>query len=431
MKSFLRMAPLAILIGLVVPAMHPTIASASPVDQARQRVEEVVDELERLEEQTLQISEDYVEALDAQSTLADEITALEADIAAKEAELGVLRSDLGEMAIRSFVGTGGTPLGPLFEDSADINDVLHRDELARVALSAGDVTTDELDAFVADLEADRTEVEAKRREAEQLAVSLVAAQEETEALKVRYQEARVQAEAELGQAIQEEEERRAAAALAALQAQIAAQEAENAAAAAAASSNASNTNSGTSSSGNSSSNSSGSGGGNAATPASSSSSGNGNSSNGSSGSGSSAPAAAPAPAAPPAAAPAPAPAPSPPPVSSLASVAVSAAMGQQGVPYRYATSSPGVNFDCSGLTKYAWGRAGVSLPHQSRMQYASTPHVSKDAARPGDLIFYYSPISHVGIYIGGGQMVHAPATGDVVKVTTVSWGKVTGVGRPG
>jgi cell wall-associated NlpC family hydrolase len=53
------------------------------------------------------------------------------------------------------------------------------------------------------------------------------------------------------------------------------------------------------------------------------------------------------------------------------------------------------------------------------------------AAQPGDLIFYYSPISHVGIYAGGGQLVHAPNSGTVVKVAGVSWGKVTAVGRPG
>lgn len=120
-----------------------------------------------------------------------------------------------------------------------------------------------------------------------------------------------------------------------------------------------------------------------------------------------------------------------PPPSSRAGVAVNAALGQQGVPYRYATSSPGVAFDCSGLTKYAWAQAGVYLPHQSRAQYASIPHVAKGSAQPGDLIFYYSPISHVGVYLGGGQFVHAPNTGSVVKVAGVNWGKVSGVGRPG
>jgi cell wall-associated NlpC family hydrolase len=106
-------------------------------------------------------------------------------------------------------------------------------------------------------------------------------------------------------------------------------------------------------------------------------------------------------------------------------------MSQLGVPYRYATSNPGVSFDCSGLTAYAWGKAGVGLPHQSGQQYASIPHVAKGAAQPGDLIFFYSPISHVSVYLGGGQQVHAPNTGSVVKVGSVNWGKVSGVGRPG
>ena len=98
-------------------------------------------------------------------------------------------------------------------------------------------------------------------------------------------------------------------------------------------------------------------------------------------------------------------------------------MSQQGVPYRFARRVPGVAFDCSGLTNYAWGQAGVDLPHQSAQQYASTPHVPKDQAQPGDLIFYYSPISHVGIYIGGGMMVHAPSTGNVVKVAAGQLGQ--------
>lgn len=118
-------------------------------------------------------------------------------------------------------------------------------------------------------------------------------------------------------------------------------------------------------------------------------------------------------------------------MSSLAGIAVNAALAQQGTPYRYATAVPGVGFDCSGLTSYAWGRAGVYLPHQSRSQYAATPRVSVSSAQPGDLIFFYSPISHVGIYLGGGQQIHAPNTGSVVSVASVNWGKVTGVGRPG
>jgi len=120
-----------------------------------------------------------------------------------------------------------------------------------------------------------------------------------------------------------------------------------------------------------------------------------------------------------------------PPVSGKAGIAVQAALSQLGVPYRFAAEDPGVAFDCSGLTKWAWGQAGVYLPHQSAAQYRATAHVPQSMAQPGDLIFYYSPIGHVGLYLGNGRMVHAPQTGDVVNITDVRWYKVVGVGRPG
>jgi len=411
-KHLLRVAPVALMVALVVPAMTPQVALANPVDQKRAEVESIVDELERLEERALAIGEDYVEAVDAKSTLDQEIIDLEAEIVGKEAELGKIRADLGDMAVRSYVGSGTTPLGPLFEDAADINDVLQRDELARVALSAGDVTTDELDAFVRELEGDRETLEDKVDQAEALATSLIDAQAETERLTGEYQQARIDAEAELGALIAEEEARRAAESLARLQAEIQAAQSADAG------------------SGNT-----GSGGGN--TDSGSTTESGGNTESGGDG-GSSTPAAqapapqAPAPQAPAAQEPAPqAPAPSAPPPSSRAGVAVNAALSQLGVPYKYATSNPGVSFDCSGLTAYAWGAAGVYLPRHSGTQKASIPSVDKGSAQPGDLLFYYSPISHVGIYLGGGQLVHAPNTGSVVNVATVNWGKVSYVGRPG
>ena len=88
-------------------------------------------------------------------------------------------------------------------------------------------------------------------------------------------------------------------------------------------------------------------------------------------------------------------------------------------------------FDCSGLTKWAWGEAGVSLPHQSRQQYASNPHVQRDDVAPGDLVFFYSPISHVGIYVGDGMMIDAPHTGAFVRLKAVNWNAVVGISRPG
>ena len=103
---------------------------------------------------------------------------------------------------------------------------------------------------------------------------------------------------------------------------------------------------------------------------------------------------------------------------------------------RSATPTSGVpsgpdSFDCSGFTMAAWAQAGVSLPHNSGAQMGSGTPVSTDALMPGDLVFYYSPVSHVGIYVGNGQIVHAgnPAIG----VTTAPLHQMPLVGavRPG
>ncbi len=104
--------------------------------------------------------------------------------------------------------------------------------------------------------------------------------------------------------------------------------------------------------------------------------------------------------------------------SSAAAIAVRYALAQLGKPYVYATSGP-KTFDCSGLTAAAWRAAGKSIPHQSRLQSHLGHRVSKSQLEPGDLVFYYSPIHHVAIYIGKGLVVSAPQTGDVVKIVPV------------
>ena len=96
------------------------------------------------------------------------------------------------------------------------------------------------------------------------------------------------------------------------------------------------------------------------------------------------------------------------------------ACAQLGDPYRWAGDGP-TTFDCSGLTLSAWRQAGVSLPHNAAMQAGYGTKVGKDALQPGDLVFFGSPIHHVGIYIGGGAMLHAPQTGDVVKIAPMRW----------
>jgi cell wall-associated NlpC family hydrolase len=104
--------------------------------------------------------------------------------------------------------------------------------------------------------------------------------------------------------------------------------------------------------------------------------------------------------------------------SQAAQIAVDTAMAQRGKPYVWAAEGPG-SFDCSGLMLYAYAAAGISLPHSSAMQSQMGTPVSRSELQPGDLVFFYSPVSHVGMYIGNGQMVHAPTFGDVVKVADV------------
>jgi cell wall-associated NlpC family hydrolase len=107
------------------------------------------------------------------------------------------------------------------------------------------------------------------------------------------------------------------------------------------------------------------------------------------------------------------------PVSGRAAKAVQVALAQRGKPYVWAATGPS-SFDCSGLMVYAWGAAGVNLPRTSQGQLSAGPHVTLANAQPGDLIIYYSGASHVGMYIGNGQMVHAPHSGSVVQVASAT-----------
>jgi cell wall-associated NlpC family hydrolase len=129
-------------------------------------------------------------------------------------------------------------------------------------------------------------------------------------------------------------------------------------------------------------------------------------------------------------------APAPPPSSIPAPnpdarLAIEAAYSVLGTPYQWGGASPETGFDCSGLTMWAWAHAGVSLPHSSAAQYAALPHVPREALQPGDLVFFYSPIHHVGLYIGGGRMIDAPHSGAVVAVRAVMWEHFVGAARPG
>jgi peptidoglycan DL-endopeptidase CwlO len=124
-----------------------------------------------------------------------------------------------------------------------------------------------------------------------------------------------------------------------------------------------------------------------------------------------------------------------PPPSATAAAAVKAALGQVGKPYRWGATGP-ASFDCSGLVRFAYAEAGLSLPRTSRQQWSAGRHLPVAALRPGDLVFWaHDPdrpatIHHVAMYVGQGLMVHAPHTGALVRVDALRASGYAGATRP-
>jgi peptidoglycan DL-endopeptidase CwlO len=108
-----------------------------------------------------------------------------------------------------------------------------------------------------------------------------------------------------------------------------------------------------------------------------------------------------------------------PPASSLGEQAVQIAMGELGVPYVWGGASPS-GFDCSGLTMWVYAQLGIHLDHYTGSQWNAGPHVAYSDLAPGDLVFFEPGIGHVGIYIGNNEFIHAPHTGTVVQISSLS-----------
>lgn len=114
--------------------------------------------------------------------------------------------------------------------------------------------------------------------------------------------------------------------------------------------------------------------------------------------------------------------------SSRAQAAVDAALSKVGSSYVWGTSGPNT-FDCSGLTSWAYRQVGISLTRSSRAQFSTGVKVAKSDLQPGDLVFYYSPVSHVGLYIGNGKIVHAANPRSGVKVVSLDSMSYSGARR--
>lgn len=354
-----RVVAVALTLGtLVAVAVSPLEVQAAPQaggggsgDQ-QQRVNAIIDELDRLGQQIDQLAETYAQAVNDQEDLVIEIAATEKRIKEKENELAVMQKDLKAVAMKSFVSGGmSNSLSSILSSTRGLTDSVSKKYLTSVALNAGAGNTDSLQALIDDIAKEKSALESQRKKAGRVADYAAKRWESATALETVYLQRQAEAERTLGTLLQSERQRRESAALAASQAEVARFKGAKYA--------------------------------NIAPP------------------------------------------------SSRAGVAVRAALSQLGVRYKFGAKSPGTAFDCSGLTSYAWGVAGVGIPRTSRYQYAGLTHIPTAAAQPGDLIFSYYPISHVGMYVGNGQMVSAPRTGDVVKISAVYWSRVVGVARPG
>jgi cell wall-associated NlpC family hydrolase len=420
----------------VLPVVLPTPAGADPISDQQAVVAKVTDQLEALSAKADELAEDYSVALDEQHQLDIKIADARQRVAEQQAAVDALRDQLAHVAVQAYMGAGTSGASPVFNSTADVTDSLARDQLSRVAESAGTATTDQYDEAVEALQHEQDALGTARDQASAKASQIQGAKQANDRQQAAYAKARDEAQAKLGDLVQQEEERRAresylkqqaaeeaAARQRAAEAQVAAEQQTQAAAAAqqaaaqqAAAQQAAAQQAAAAARAPG-----------ATTPATTPTTATTATTAGAT-TATTATTAAPANVR---AVEAPDPPPDVPAASSRAAIAVQAALSQVGVPYIAYKATPGVGFDCSGLTMWAWAQAGVSLPHQSRQQYGTVAHVPHGDAQPGDLLFFHSPISHVTIYLGNGQMVSAPHTGAAVRVSTVNWNTVVGVGRPG
>ena len=400
---------------------------ADPLGDQQQQIKQIAATLVSLNHRIEALSESYGAAQERKAELDTEIAATTASVADQQATYDALQGTLTDLAVNRFVGNNTSGLSPLFSSSALFSQAQQFDALTSVAIDAGSGTADDVQSIVRTLQADKNRLQRQQSEATALIATLAAQQAEGEQLIAEYTQRAADANAKYGELVQQEADRQAAAAAEKAAAALpppaitpsavtprAAVPRGGGASPPAATVDAPSTST-------------------AARPTSPVADEPSTSQPASPGT----PAPTPAPApttAPPNTTPpntTPVPTPDVPPPSGRAAMAVAAARSMLGVPYVAFQASPSRGFDCSGLTMWAWAQAGVSLPHQSGMQYASNPHVPKDQAQPGDLVFFYSPISHVGMYIGGGMMIDAPHTGALVRLVPVRWNRVVGVARPG
>lgn len=362
-------------------ALLPATVGAEPSspsqnsESLRDKAERIAAELDNLEGKASALDEDYNSAYIEVEELKAGLAETEAEVEAARKRFDTNQDQARDIAIEAFVGNDGSTSDVDVFSSADLDESSHRNVYLTVAhgdrtevLEETTAAREDLEATEARLADKKSEMDAKLADLEEAKGALTDTIEKQEALLSDVQ-------GDLAEAVEAERVARAEAQAAEARRQAAAAAESRSSASASVA---------------------------VATPSAPSTS-----------SSSSSTQSTPATTAPPA------PAYVPPATSNPAGAkAVSVAMAQRGKPYVWAGSGPN-SFDCSGLVKYAYAAAGIPLPHSSRSLRSMTQYISEAQLQPGDLVFGGNPVHHVGIYIGGGQMVHAPSSGDVVKVSGI------------
>ncbi|MEZ5371524.1 MAG: NlpC/P60 family protein [Microthrixaceae bacterium] len=394
----LAVASLAAVVVPVVPLAFGGTAGAQDSSDLAAEVKRIQSLREELGNRISVLDEEANQAKLKLADLEKRAETNQADVDSAKEEMNGANKDVRAYAVKTFTASPGTEM---MGGEVDPNSALVRRTLLQTARGNREEAVDQVRAARSDLatkqsylEDTSAEIEAEKAKADQ-------AREEIEATEATLAEEEAQVTGALKEALEREEAARQAAAEAEAERRQAEAEAEAKAEAEAAAAQRRTVQA--TGSTNTASAASGRSGASAAAPATTSAS-------GSSGSTAAAAPAAVAPAAP-QAAPAP---------SSGGSGAVSAALSMRGTPYRWGGESPSTGFDCSGLVVWAYRQAGRGgLPHSSRALVAMGRRISVGQLVPGDLVAYGSPVHHIGIYIGGGQYVHSPRTGDVVKTASI------------
>ena len=354
-------------LACLVPLVVTTPATGAPADTKRAEARRIAARVEQLGDKLSMLDEDYNEARIEVATLQEQVVGAEQAKADTAARYGKARTVARNRAVEAYMTGGGLARAARLIDG-DGQDVLLRNEYLSTAATQDAAAIDTLAAAREDLDTQTAVLAQRVADAEAAQRRVADRRKQTDAL-VRQQKALLsKVQGELAELVRQEEQARAAEAARRARAELSRQ-----------------------------------------------------------------PRATPAPAArarpsrgalgpPPAGTDAPAPSPG-------AAAAVSFAKSQLGKPYSYGASGPD-SYDCSGLTMTSWRQGGKSLPHSSRAQYSATARVALADIAPGDLVFYGSPIHHVGIYVGGGQMVDAPHSGAYVRYASIYRSDLVGVGRP-